>query len=104
MFITRDVSALDKMFVINSEGKAIPSHVAKWAANAPLSVNHQGCRRHRLVSFTRRPGHRPSERCASTRTMTQLGVPSTARLICRHRAAVPADNELAGDPDHCSVL
>lgn len=41
---TQDVSALDKMFVINSEGKPIPlAYFARWQpANAPLSVNHQG--------------------------------------------------------------
>ena len=39
---TQDVSALDKMFVINSDGKPIPlAYFAKWQpANAPLSVNH----------------------------------------------------------------
>jgi multidrug efflux pump len=31
--------------------------------------------------------------------MTQLGVPSSVRGVCRHRAGVPADHELAGDPD-----
>jgi multidrug efflux pump len=31
--------------------------------------------------------------------MTQLGVPSTVRGLCRHRAGVPADHELAGDFD-----
>ncbi len=38
---TQDVSALDKMFVINSDGKPIPlAYFAKWQpANAPLSVN-----------------------------------------------------------------
>ena len=42
---TQDVSSLDKMFIINNEGKAIPlSYFASWRpANAPLSVNHQGC-------------------------------------------------------------
>lgn len=51
---TQDVSALDKMFVINSDGKPIPlAYFAKWQpANAPLSVNTRGCRRHPLSPLT----------------------------------------------------
>jgi multidrug efflux pump len=69
------------MFVINSDGKPIPlSYFAKWQpANAPLSVNHQGCRRRRPSPLT---CHRPSLSEASdaiNRAMTQLGVPSTVR-------------------------
>ncbi len=57
---TQDVSALDKMFVINSDGKPIPlAYFAKWQpANAPLSVNHQGCRRHPLSPLTCPPAAR----------------------------------------------
>ncbi|STW49662.1 multidrug transporter MdtC [Klebsiella pneumoniae] len=50
---TQDVSALDKMFVINSDGKPIPlPYFAKWQpANAPLSVNHQGLSAASTISF-----------------------------------------------------
>ena len=50
---TQDISALEKMFVINNEGKAIPlSYFAKWQpANAPLSVNHQGLSAASTISF-----------------------------------------------------
>ncbi len=57
---TQDVSAPDKMFVINSDGKPIPlAYFAKWQpANAPLSVNHRGCRRHPLPPLTCPPAAR----------------------------------------------
>ena len=50
---TQDISALDKMFVINNDGKAIPlSYFASWQpANAPLSVNHQGLSAASTISF-----------------------------------------------------
>jgi multidrug efflux pump len=71
---TQDVSALDKMFVINSEGKPIRSYFAKWQpANAPLSVNHQGLS---AASTSPLTCHRPSLSEASdaiNRAMTQLG-------------------------------
>jgi multidrug efflux pump len=35
--------------------------------------------------------------------MTQLGVPSSVRGLCRYRAGVPADHELAGDPDLAAI-
>ncbi|VTO26813.1 multidrug transporter MdtC [Klebsiella pneumoniae] len=56
---TQDVSALDKMFVINSDGKPIPlAYFAKWQpANAPLSVNHQGLSAASTISFNL--PHRP---------------------------------------------
>ncbi len=56
---TQDVSALDKMFVINSDGKPIPlAYFAKWQpANAPLSVNHQGLSAASTISF--KLTHRP---------------------------------------------
>ena len=79
---TQDVSALDKMFVINNDGKAIPlSYFAKWQpANAPLSVNHQGLSAASTVSFNLPTGKSLSEASdAITRTMTQLGVPPTVR-------------------------
>ncbi len=61
---TQDISALDQMFVMNSEGKPIPlSWFAKWQpANAPLSVNHQGCRRRRPSRLTCRPACRSRKR------------------------------------------
>ena len=79
---TQDISALDKMFVINSDGKAIPlSYFAKWQpANAPLSENHQGLSAASTVSFNLPTGASLSEATeAINRTMTQLGVPSTVR-------------------------
>ncbi len=79
---TQDVSALDKMFVINSEDKPIPlSYFAKWQpANAPLSVNHQGLSAASTVSFNLPTGKSLSEASdAINRAMTQLGVPSSVR-------------------------
>ncbi|WP_273835887.1 multidrug efflux RND transporter permease subunit MdtC [Serratia marcescens] len=79
---TQDVSSLDKMFIINNEGKAIPlSYFASWRpANAPLSVNHQGLSAASTVSFNLPDGGSLSDATAAIeRTMTQLGVPSTVR-------------------------
>jgi len=79
---TQDISALDKMFVINSEGKPIPlSYFAKWQpANAPLSVNHQGLSAASTIAFNLPTGVSLSEASAAIdRTMTQLGVPSSVR-------------------------
>jgi multidrug efflux pump len=68
---TQDISALDKMFVINNDGKAIPlSYFASWQpANAPLSVNHQGCRRRRPSPLT----------CPPVRRFPKPATQSTAR-------------------------
>ncbi|MGP1128355.1 multidrug efflux RND transporter permease subunit MdtC [Serratia sp. CY56464] len=79
---TQDVSSLNKMFIINNEGKAIPlSYFASWRpANAPLSVNHQGLSAASTVSFNLPDGGSLSDATAAIeRTMTQLGVPSTVR-------------------------
>ena len=79
---TQDVSALDKMFVINSDGKPIPlAYFAKWQpANAPLSVNHQGLSAASTISFNLPTGRSLSEASeAMDRAMTQLGVPSSVR-------------------------
>ena len=79
---TQDISALDKMFVINNDGKAIPlSYFASWQpANAPLSVNHQGLSAASTISFNLPAGSSLSEASdAINRAMTQLGVPSTVR-------------------------
>ncbi|HEJ8017640.1 TPA: multidrug efflux RND transporter permease subunit MdtC [Serratia marcescens] len=79
---TQDVSSLDKMFIINNEGKAIPlSYFASWRpANAPLSVNHQGLSAASTVSFNLPDGGSLSDATSAIeRTMTQLGVPSTVR-------------------------
>lgn len=79
---TQDISSLDQMFVINSEGKPIPlSYFAKWQpANAPLSVNHQGLSAASTLSFNLPEGVSLSEASdAIDRTMTSLGVPSTVR-------------------------
>lgn len=79
---TQDVSSLDKMFIINNEGKAIPlSYFASWRpTNAPLSVNHQGLSAASTISFNLPDGGSLSDATAAVeRTMTQLGVPSTVR-------------------------
>jgi len=79
---TQDISALNQMFVINSDGKAIPlSYFAKWQpANAPLSVNHQGLSAASTVSFNLPTGKSLSEASdVIDKTMTQLGVPPTIR-------------------------
>jgi len=79
---TQDISALDQMFVINSEGKSIPlSYFAKWQpANAPLSVNHEGLSASSTISFNLPAGKSLSEASAAIdRTMTALGVPGSVR-------------------------
>ena len=79
---TQDISALDQMFVINSDGKAIPlSWFAKWQpANAPLSVNHEGLSAASTISFNLPEGVSLSQASAAIdRTMTALGVPSSVR-------------------------
>jgi multidrug efflux pump len=79
---TQDVSSLDKMFVINKDGKAIPlSYFARWQpANAPLSVNHQGLSAASTISFNLPDGGSLSDASAAVeRTITALGVPSTVR-------------------------
>lgn len=79
---TQDVSSLDKMFVINKDGKAIPlADFARWQpANAPLSVNHQGLSAASTISFNLPDGGSLSDATAAVeRTITALGVPSTVR-------------------------
>jgi len=79
---TQDVSSLDKMFVINKDGKAIPlAYFARWQpANAPLSVNHQGLSAASTISFNLPNGGSLSDATAAVeRTITALGVPSTVR-------------------------
>ncbi|CNH02306.1 multidrug efflux RND transporter permease subunit MdtC [Yersinia pekkanenii] len=79
---TQDVSSLDKMFVINSNGQSIPlSYFAKWQpANAPLAVNHQGLSAASTISFNLPDGGSLSEATAAVeRAMTELGVPATVR-------------------------
>ncbi|EHK5681488.1 multidrug transporter subunit MdtC [Salmonella enterica] len=79
---SQDISALDKMFVINRDGKAIPlSYFAQWRpANAPLSVNHQGLSAASTIAFNLPTGTSLSQATeAINRTMTQLGVPPTVR-------------------------
>ncbi|ORM68708.1 multidrug efflux RND transporter permease subunit MdtC [Pantoea rwandensis] len=79
---TQDISALDQMFVINSDGKAIPlSWFAKWQpANAPLSVNHEGLSAASTISFNLPEGVSLSQASeAIDRTVTALGVPSSVR-------------------------
>ncbi|MCK8586562.1 multidrug efflux RND transporter permease subunit MdtC [Yersinia ruckeri] len=79
---TQDVSSLDKMFVINPAGQAIPlSYFARWQpANAPLAVNHQGLSAALTISFNLSDGYSLSDATAAIeRTMTELGVPSEVR-------------------------
>lgn len=79
---TQDISALDQMFVVSSDGKAIPlSGFARWQpANAPLSVNHEGLSAATTVSFNLPEGVSLSQASAAIdRTMTALGVPSSVR-------------------------
>jgi len=79
---TQDISALDQMFVINSDRKAIPlSWFARWQpANAPLSVNHQGLSAASTISFNLPEGVSLSQASdAIDRTMTALGVPASVR-------------------------
>ncbi|MFW0855610.1 multidrug efflux RND transporter permease subunit MdtC [Cronobacter dublinensis] len=79
---TQDISALNQMFVLNSEGKPVPlSWFATWRpANAPLSVNHQGLSAASTIGFNLPTGVSLSEASdAITRAMTSLGVPSSVR-------------------------
>ena len=79
---TQDISALQQMFVINKEGKAIPlSWFASWQpANAPLSVNHQGLSAASTISFNLPDGVALSAASdAIDRSMTALGVPTSVR-------------------------
>ena len=79
---TQDISALNKMFVINGDGKAVPlSWFARWQpANAPLSVNHEGLSAASTISFNLPEGVSLSEASAAIdRTMIALGVPSSVR-------------------------
>ncbi|WP_455844802.1 multidrug efflux RND transporter permease subunit MdtC [Pantoea agglomerans] len=79
---TQDISSLDQMFVINSDGKAIPlSWFAKWQpANAPLSVNHEGLSAASTISFNLLEGVSLSQASeAIDRTITALGVPASVR-------------------------
>ncbi|MEY0023223.1 multidrug efflux RND transporter permease subunit MdtC [Providencia rettgeri] len=79
---TQDVSALDKMFVINKDGDAIPlSYFARWQpANAPLSVNHQGLSASSTIAFNVVDGYTLNDAIVEIeKTMTALGVPSTVR-------------------------
>ncbi len=79
---TQDVSALDQMYVINSDGKSIPlSYFASWKpANSPLSVNHQGLSASSTISFNLPEGVSLSQASAAIdRSVTALGVPSSVR-------------------------
>jgi multidrug efflux pump len=79
---TQDISSLDLMYVVNSDGKAIPlSWFAHWQpANSPLSVNHQGLSAASTLSFNLPEGVSLSQASAAIdRSMTALGVPITVR-------------------------
>ncbi|MBS0898069.1 multidrug efflux RND transporter permease subunit MdtC [Pantoea dispersa] len=93
---TQDVSALDQMFVINSDGRAIPlSWFAKWQpANAPLSVNHQGLSAASTISFNLPEGVSLSQASeAIDRTITAIGVPSSVRGSFAGTAQVFQDSQ-----------
>ncbi|MTD26429.1 multidrug efflux RND transporter permease subunit MdtC [Erwinia sorbitola] len=88
---TQDISALNQMYVINSEGKSIPlSSFAKWQpANSPLSVNHQGLSAASTISFNLPEGVSLSQASAAIdRSITALGVPSSVRGSFAGTAAV----------------
>ncbi|MEW5290099.1 multidrug efflux RND transporter permease subunit MdtC [Erwinia papayae] len=79
---TQDISSLDLMYVINSDGQSIPlSYFARWQpANAPLSVNHQGLSAATTLSFNLPEGGTLSQAAdAIDRSMTALGVPASIR-------------------------
>lgn len=79
---TQDVSSLDKMFVINQQGDAIPlSYFARWRpANAPLSVSHQGLSVANTISFNLPLEYSLSDATAAIeRAVTALGVPPSVR-------------------------
>ena len=79
---TEDISSLDKMYVVNSDGKAIPlSYFAHWLpANSPLSVNHEGLSASSTISFNLPEGVSLSQASeAIDRSITSLGVPITVR-------------------------
>ncbi|WP_075180868.1 multidrug efflux RND transporter permease subunit MdtC [Pantoea sp. 1.19] len=78
----RDASALDQMFVVNRDGKAIPlAYFARWQpANAPLSVNHEGLDAASTLSFNLPEGVSLSQASAAIdRAMVGLGVPASVR-------------------------
>ncbi|HGJ5877471.1 MAG TPA: multidrug efflux RND transporter permease subunit MdtC [Arsenophonus sp.] len=79
---TQDASTLEKMFVINKQGKPIPlSFFAQWQpTNAPLSVNHQGLSASSTISFNLNEGYTLNDAInAIELTMIQLAVPPTVR-------------------------
>ncbi|RZI06072.1 multidrug transporter subunit MdtC, partial [Staphylococcus aureus] len=76
---TQDVSALGKMYVMNTQGERIPlSAFASWyPANAPLIVNHPGLSAASTIAFNVPEGYTLSDAInAIERTMTELGVPN----------------------------
>ncbi|BET97214.1 multidrug efflux RND transporter permease subunit MdtC [Xenorhabdus taiwanensis] len=78
----QDPSALEKMFVINSQGERIPlSYFAQWRpANAPLDVYHQELSASSTIAFDVAPGYTLSDAISAIeRTITELGVPSAVR-------------------------
>ncbi|MGV3345093.1 multidrug efflux RND transporter permease subunit MdtC [Enterobacteriaceae bacterium LUAb1] len=80
--VSQDISALDKMFVINKEGKPVPlSWFASWQpTNAPLSVNHEGLDAASTISFNLPEGVSLSQASeAIDRAMVSLGVPASVR-------------------------
>lgn len=78
----QDVTALEKLFVLNQQGQAIPlSYFASWLpANTPLAVNHQGLSAATTLSFNLPEGMSLSDATrVIEKTMVELGVPSTIR-------------------------
>lgn len=78
----QDVSALDKMFVINKDGESIPlSAFAHWLpANSPLSVNHEDLSASSTISFNLAEGVSLSQAAtAIEKRVVSLGIPSSVR-------------------------
>lgn len=76
----QDISALDKMFVINNDGQPIPlSSFASWRpANTPLAVNHQGLSAASTISFNLPEDYSLSDAAEAIKsTMVKLQVPPT---------------------------
>lgn len=92
----QDERALDKMFIINHDGKTIPlSFFAHWQpANTPLSVNHQGLSAASTISFNLpEEGSLSQAANAIEHTMVSLGVPKSVRGIFAGTAKIFADSQ-----------
>lgn len=92
----QDERALDKMFIINKDGKTIPlSFFAHWQpANTPLSVNHQGLSAASTISFNLPEGGALSQAASAIEhQMVALGVPTTVRGTFAGTAQIFAESQ-----------